>query len=80
MKGQSSGISWHYALILAGVDDVKADRMVRRFVGRANDCSDVSSSDAYDAILDAHRMLATEAPGLTLRSLDHAIWSAQRGR
>ena len=35
VKGQRSGISWHYLRILAGVQDVKADRMICAFVSEA---------------------------------------------
>lgn len=80
VRGQSSGISWHYLLILAGVEDVKADRMIVRFVERAVGRSPVSPIDAYDLVLAAHGHLSEEIPSLSLRSLDHTIWSAQRGR
>lgn len=78
--GQSSGISWHYLCILAGVEDVKADRMICRFVAAAAGLPTMTSSSAHHAVLDAHTLLKTEAPTLTLRALDHGIWSSQRGR
>ena len=34
VKGQASGISWRYLLMLAGQSGVKPDRMVRRFMQR----------------------------------------------
>lgn len=77
VKGQRSGISWHYLLVLAGVEDVKPDRMICRFVGAAADGKPVTSAVAYRAVHEAHAMLAKEHP-LTLRQLDHAMWSEQR--
>jgi hypothetical protein len=78
-RGQSSGISWHYLLILAGVEDIKADRMIRRFVAAAAVASTVTTADAYQAVHGAYCILTADAPGLTLRALDHAIWNSQRG-
>ena len=80
VKGQSSGISWHYLLILAGVDDVKADRMICRFVEEAVGRRPVSHDEAHQLVVVAHSDLRPEAPGLSLRALDHAIWNAQRAR
>ena len=80
VKGQSSGISWHYLLILAGVDDVKADRMVCRFVEEVVGRRPVLHEEAHQLVLAAHSVLRSEAPSLSLRALDHAIWNAQRAR
>ena len=35
VRGQSSGITFHYVLMLAGLEDVKPDRMVQRFLEAA---------------------------------------------
>ena len=35
VPGQGSGISWRYVRLLAGVQEVKPDRMITRFVARA---------------------------------------------
>jgi hypothetical protein len=35
VPGQRSGISWRYLLMLAGIPEVKPDRMIRRFVADA---------------------------------------------
>jgi len=80
VSGQGSDTSWHYLLILAGVDDVKADRMICRFVARAGGVETVTPTEAYDAVVGAHRILVLEAPDLTLRALNHAIWGAERAR
>ena len=80
VRGQRSGISWHYLLILGNVEDVKADRMIRRFVAQAGGQSDISAADAAAAVRAAHASLQADFPQLSLRTLDHAIWAAQRGR
>lgn len=81
VTGQRSGISWHYLLILAGVEDIKADRMICRFVSdAAGPGRSVTPQEAYDAVTGAHSLLRQETPKLSLRGLDHAIWNAQRGR
>lgn len=79
VPGQRSGISWHYLRILAGVDDVKADRMVCRFVSRAVGRT-VANTAAHQLATEAHDALRVAAPGLTLRALDHAIWSFERAQ
>jgi hypothetical protein len=35
LTGQSSGLSWDYVRMLAGLEGVKPDRMLRRFVAGA---------------------------------------------
>lgn len=80
VRGQRSGISWHYLRILAGVEDIKADRMIRRFVARALGLDGLTPADARQLLLDAHRTLREAHPELTLRALDHAIWSIERKR
>lgn len=78
VPGQRSGISWHYLCILAGVDDVKADRMICRFVALANGAP-VSPDVAYRAVRGAHELLTADGTKLTLRALDNAIWRAESG-
>lgn len=77
VKGQSSGISWHYVRILAGVDDVKADRMICAFVHSATGRA-VDPPAARCLVIVAHRRLRSQHPDLDLRTLDHAIWTHQR--
>jgi hypothetical protein len=71
---RSSAVGWRYLLMLAGVDEVKADRMVRRFVSRALG-SDVPSETAWALALQAAESLCVPA-----RTLDYAIWSYESGR
>lgn len=75
--GQKSGITWEYALMLAGVPGVKADRMVVRYVARAlgRAPSDVSPGEASSLV----RRLA-EQNGWDVIRTDHAIWRFESGR
>jgi len=80
VHGQSSGISWHYVLMNARVDDVKADRMIQRFVARSLGLRTVPSTVAYAEAVAAYNLLKSEAADLTRRALDHAIWRHESGR
>lgn len=77
--GQRSGITWRYAGMLAGVDGVKPDRMICRFVtqslypGQGRRSVD---AEFAEAIVKA----AAGELGMTEFALDHAIWRFQRGR
>ncbi|MBE5469550.1 hypothetical protein [Mycobacteroides abscessus] len=77
--GQRSGITWRYAGMLAGVDGVKPDRMICRFVtqslypGQRRRSVD---AEFAEAIVKA----AAGELGMTEFALDHAIWRFQRGR
>jgi hypothetical protein len=75
IPGQRSSLTgWRYLLLLAGKQEVKPDRMVRRFV-----------ADAIDRAVDAdeaHALLraAADLLGVPPRELDHQVWRHQRGR
>lgn len=75
IPGQSSGITWRYALMLAGVPDVKPDRMIIRFVADALGIPRrrVTSQFAAEAVL-----AAAEALHVSPTDLDHSIWAWQR--
>lgn len=77
--GQRSGITWRYAGMLAGVDGVKPDRMICRFVTQSLDPGQrrrsVDTEFAYGIVMAAAGEL-----GMTAFALDHAIWQYQRGR
>lgn len=75
--GQGSGITWDYALMLAQVPGVKADRMVIAYTARAIGTV-------------PHRLVPAQAAALVSRvaneqnwdviRLDHAIWRFESGR
>lgn len=65
-------VTWSYVQILLGVQGVKADVMVVRFVEEALKRS-VSSREACDLVLAAAERINVDAT-----DLDHAIWSWQR--
>jgi hypothetical protein len=77
VPGQRSGITWEYALMLARVPGVKADRMITRYVARAIGVS----IDRLDRI-DAAQLVkqAAESKGWNVIHLDHAIWRHESGR
>lgn len=77
VKGQRSGITWRYVLMLAGVPGVKPDRMICRFVADALGAPRRSVGTQFAA-----EIVTAAAPGLDLSAtaLDHAIWRFQRGR
>jgi hypothetical protein len=75
VPGQRSGVSWRAFSMLVGLDDVKPDRMVRRFVaaavGRPN-ANAVGADEARDLVMAAAARL-----GVSPRDLDYAIWAHQ---
>lgn len=75
LPGQSSGITWHYLLMLAGVPGVKPDRMIRRFVAQA--LAEKESRFA-GAELIALVTAAAEELMVDVTTLDHSIWQYQR--
>jgi len=88
IKGQNSGISFDYFLLLAGSDNhVKADRMVRRFVSRAKCGPDATPNElhvppmvAFKAVVTAARLLKRDFPNMTPRLLDSLIWAHERAQ
>lgn len=77
VKGQRSGITWRYVLMLAGVPGVKPDRMICRFVADALGAPRRSVGPEFAA-----EIVTAAAPELDMSAtaLDHAIWRFQRGR
>lgn len=82
IPGQRSGLSWRYFLMNNRIEDVKADRMITRFVAGAldNGSRAVTPDVAASWLRAAHLTLQTQHPGLTLRALDHAVWRYQSNR
>lgn len=75
--GQQSGITWTYALMLAKIPGVKADRMVIRYVARALGVRPETVSPERAAYLVGR---VAEAKGWKTTDLDHAIWRFESGR
>lgn len=74
IPGQRYGITWTYLQMLAGMEEVKPDRMIRRYVASAVGAKTVAQTYAADLVKEAAICL-----GVSLRLLDHAIWQYQRG-
>lgn len=74
IRGQGSGLSWDYFLMLAGVQNVKADRMIVRYVSNALGRK-VAAHEASELV----KQVAGEMSTQPIR-LDHAIWRKESGR
>lgn len=76
LPSQSSGVTYNYLLILAGLPSVKPDRMVLRFLSRAlGEDADLTIQRAVDLIMETAR-----AMNVSPRTLDHIVWRAASGR
>ena len=73
IKGQSSGISWKYLLMLAGQSGVKPDRMVKRFMSRMGISGALSPEDFIDALVRRIDLVDIDAT-----AIDHQIWLLER--
>jgi len=73
VKGQASGISWKYLLMLAGQSGVKPDRMVLRFMQRMGAGVDTSPDEFVLAIVKH-----IDREGIDATAVDHRIWSIER--
>jgi hypothetical protein len=72
-------VTWQYFCSLAGIDHLKPDVMLMRFVAQALG-RDVSAAET-DALLScSFEELLPSYPGLTKRILDHTIWHFERGQ
>lgn len=75
VRGQGSGLSFHYLLILTGdTNAVKADRVVMHFVADGLGARNVKPELCERLAREASTILRTEYPKLTPSLLDHAIW------
>lgn len=77
VKGQRSGITWHYVLMLAGIEGVKPDRMICRFIADSLGLPrrGVTPPFALQILTAAAREL-----GMSPTDLDHGVWQFQRSR
>jgi len=81
IRGQTSGLSFDYFLMLSGHDDyVKADTMLRRFVANAVGVSfeKMTFERTQFLVRAAADSLKPEVPELTVNLLDNQIWKYQR--
>jgi NTP pyrophosphatase (non-canonical NTP hydrolase) len=72
VRGQASGISWKYLLMLAGQSGVKPDRMVLRFMKRMGVSKAVTPEEFVQTIvrsIDLH--------GIDETAVDHRIWTIE---
>jgi len=74
VKGQASGISWKYLLMLAGQSGVKPDRMVKSFMQRMG-ASTAVNPDAFVQVL----VEVINQEGIDATAVDHQIWLVERG-
>lgn len=76
LPSQSSGVTYNYLLILAGLPSVKPDRMVLRFLAEALDRTDsLGAAEAVELVFSAAQTL-----GISARTLDHVVWRYASGR
>ncbi|WP_148288460.1 hypothetical protein [Ilumatobacter nonamiensis] len=64
-----------YFMMLLGIPGVKADVMIRRYVGRALGAKNPPTKVAVDAV-----SAAADAMGVELMDLEHTIWEVERDR
>jgi hypothetical protein len=73
--GQTSGVTWHYLLMLAGVPGVKADRMTAKFVSRVLFEGRERVQPEIAAAIVSH---AADELGVSRTVLDYYVWQWQR--
>ncbi|MBE9925186.1 hypothetical protein G8C93_04675 [Cellulosimicrobium cellulans] len=69
-------VSWDYLEMNVGIQGVKADTWVIRFVTRAVDASKPVTVDRARAAVKG----AADLMGVSYKALDHGIWKAESGR
>jgi hypothetical protein len=77
IRGQRSGVSWKYLLMLAGIDGIKPDRMIHSYIKNAIGVA-VTNQEAIELLTSVQE--AWPEPRPTLLELDHAIWRYQSRR
>jgi len=80
IPGQKSGISFDYFCLLAGHENVKADRMICRFVATSMNGKSVNPKVARQLVVEATGILMRSFPTLTVRLLDSEIWAYESAR
>lgn len=72
-------ITWQYFCLCCGVDGMKPDVMLTRFVSRSLG-RNVDAHETNHLLGEAFEMLRGSHEQLTKRALDHTIWRFQSGR
>jgi|SRR5699024_7540076 len=76
LPSQSSGVTYNYLLILAGLPSVKPDRMILRFLANVlGEETDLAGSRAVELITETAKTMNVDP-----RALDHIAWRAASGR
>lgn len=76
LPSQSSGVTYNYLLILAGMPSVKPDRMILRFLADAlGEETNLDSPRAVELITETAKTMNVDP-----RALDHIAWRAASGR
>ena len=76
LPSQSSGVTYNYLLILAGIPSVKPDRMVLRFLAQAlGEDAELNVQRAVELMTQTAKRMNVDA-----RALDHIAWRAASGR
>lgn len=70
--------AWRYILLLSGVEQVKPDTMITRWVRRIASDDNISPQLAADALQLAARDLGSSV--MTVRAADHLVWRYESGR
>lgn len=81
IRGQKSGISFDYFLMLAGDDNlIKPDRRVKNFIAKALGIAqnEVKDDQARILVQDAVKSLNKRGKSWSARRLDYAIWDKER--
>lgn len=76
LPSQSSGVTYNYLLILAGMPSVKPDRMILRFLAHTlGENTELDARRAVELITETAKTLNVDP-----RALDHIAWRAASGR
>jgi hypothetical protein len=76
LPSQSSGVTYNYLLILAGMPSVKPDRMILRFLAHAlGEETELDGRRAVELITETAKKMNVDP-----RALDHIAWRAASGR
>lgn len=80
IKGQKSGISFKYFLMLAGNKNlIKPDRMIKRYLASILNVNTLTDQDCQTLLSDSYEILKKSRTDITsLRHYDNLIWNFQR--